>query len=78
MTLFRKNKTIIFIEPLENEPHEHFIDRGNFIASQPINGDFSNITTYSYMYRNNKYLGCTYDVVVMDKLREMIGNTMTG
>ena len=76
MTLFHKNKTLCIINPLPNEPKEHFIDRCNFITSQTIisDNDYKKIITYSYIYSNNKYLGCTYDDKTMVQLKIMTNN----
>jgi len=76
MTLFHKNKTICIIVPLSSEPKEHFIDRCNFITSQSMNNDddYKKTITYSYIYSNNKYLGCTYDNYTMQQLKIMVNN----
>ncbi len=74
MSLFYKNKTICIINPLEDELPTHFIDRCNFITSQSIKNDdeYNKIINYSYIYSNNKYLGCTYDDKIMSQLNLMI------
>lgn len=79
MALFHKNKLLCIIPSLENEPHEHYIDRCNFIMSQPINNDneYNKILTYSYIYSNNKYLGCTYDSQTTLHLNKMVDKSYT-
>jgi hypothetical protein len=74
MTLHYKNKTMCIVNPLENELPEHFIDRCNFITSQPMKNDdeYNKVINYSYIYSNNKYLGCIYDDKIMDQLKLMI------
>ena len=40
MSLFKKGNIICIVEEEENEPKEHFIERGNFIINQyPKNDD---------------------------------------
>jgi hypothetical protein len=74
MTLYHKNKTICIIYPTQNEPSEHFIDRCNFITSQKMsnNTDYNKVITYSKIYTNTKYLGCSYDDVTTKTLNHMI------
>ena len=76
MTLFHKNKTLCIIPPQPNEPKEHFVDRCNFITSQQINNDtdYKKVITYSYIYSNNKYLGCMYNEQTMAQLKMMTNN----
>lgn len=76
MTLFQKNTTLTIIPQTPNEPKEHFIDRCNFITSQPMktDGDYKKVVTYSYIYSNNKYLGCMYDQQTMIQLKSMTNN----
>ena len=64
------------VEKDENEPQEHFIERGNFIASQkPQNvQEYTKSVTYSYIYINNKYLKCQYNPSVMQELNQMMLN----
>lgn len=79
MSLYHKNKTICIIAQNKNEPTEHFIDRCNFITSQKINNDndYNRIITYSKVYTNTKYLGCSYDNITTKTLNEMIKQSHT-
>ena len=74
--LFRKNNFICIVEKDENEPQEHFIERGNFVVSQkPKNDDeYNKAVTYSYVYINNKHLRCGYENSVMNELHLMKTN----
>lgn len=76
MSVFRKNNKIYIVHKSDLENYEHFIERGNFIASQnpTTEEEYDNVVLYSHMYINNKYLGCEYQQVIMDKLNVMIKN----
>ena len=75
--VFRKNNFICLIEKNDDdEPEEHFIERGNFVASQkPRNEqEYTKSIIYSYVYINNKYLKCQYNLSVMHELNQMKAN----
>lgn len=72
--LFRKGSTFCIINRNSGENRDMFIDRGNFIVSQKPNNDneFNEAVVYSNMYANHKYLHCTYDTDVQNKLDGMM------
>lgn len=76
MTFYRKNNLICLIEQNNHEPLEHFLERCNFITSQPIknNNDYNKAILYSRLYINHKYLKCTYNDDVMSELNKMKSN----
>lgn len=73
MTFYRKNNLICLIEQNETEPYEHFIERCNFITSQPIknDADYNKTVLYSRIFINQKYLKCSYEADVMSELDKM-------
>jgi hypothetical protein len=74
MSVFRKNNKIYIVHKEDLENYEHFIERGNFIASQlpKTEEEYNEVVLYSRMYINNKYLGCEYNQSIMHKLQEMV------
>lgn len=74
--VFRKDNFICIVEKDNDEPQEHFVERGNFIASQkPKNEqEYTKSITYSHIYINNKYLKCQYNPSVMHDLNQMVLN----
>ena len=74
MSIFRKNNKIYIVHKDELEPYEHFIERGNFIASQEPQDEeqYNYIVSYSRIYINNKYLGCEYQDQIMKELNKML------
>ncbi|ARF09439.1 hypothetical protein Indivirus_1_62 [Indivirus ILV1] len=79
MSVFRKNNRIYIVHKDPFESYEHFIMRGNFIASQEPSNDqeYENIKLYSYIYINNKFLKCSYKSEIMDKLEAMVAKCKT-
>jgi hypothetical protein len=79
MTLHQKNKILCIIPSLPNEPNEHYIDRCNFITSQKMKNDtdLKKNISLSYIYSNQKYLGCTYDNQTTFVIKQMIDNSYT-
>jgi hypothetical protein len=76
MSVFRKGNKIYIVHKDVLETYEHFIDRGNFIASQNIDPmeeeEYEKVVLYSKIYVNNKYLGCEYHNQIMKELNRMI------
>ena len=74
MSVFRKNNKLYIVHKNDLENYEHFIERGNFISSQnpETQQEYDNVVLYSYIYINNKYLGCEYHQVIMNKLNDMV------
>ena len=79
MSVFRKDNKIYIVHKDDLETYEHFIERGNFIACQNIDPekkeDYDKIILYSYIYINNKYLGCEYHDQIMSELNKMMKKT---
>lgn len=74
MSVFKKGSIMCFVSKDDDEPYEHFIDRGNFIISQnPTNDkEYNKAVMYSRFYINTKVLRCTYTKEIMEELEEMI------
>lgn len=73
MAFYRKNNLICLIDQGVHETNEHFIERCNFITSQPIknDNDYQKAVLYSRIYINHKYLKCGYENDVMSELDKM-------
>lgn len=74
MSVFRKKDKIYIVNKDEFETFEHFIERGNFIASQGITNEkeYDRAVLYSHIFINNKYLKCDYDDKIMEELEVML------
>lgn len=74
MSVFRKNDKIYIVEKDEFETFEHFIERGNFIASQQVTNekDYEKAVLFSRIYVNRKYLKCDYVDSVIKELESML------
>lgn len=73
MSIFKKGITICYVVQEEDEPYDHFLDRGNFIVSQEPKNDqeYNKAVIYSRFYINNKILKCAYDSEIMKELETM-------
>jgi len=72
--IFSKNGSFIILEKDIYEPHEHFIDRGNFIVSQQPknNSEFTQALVYSRIFVNVKYNRAKYSDEVMEILEKKV------
>lgn len=70
MTAFFKDGYVCIINKQECEAREKFLERGNFIVSQKPKdeNEYEENELYSRLYINVKYLNCTYNKQVLDKL----------
>ena len=79
MSVFRKDNKIYIVHKDDLETYEQFIERGNFIACQNIDPakkeDYDKAILYSYIYINNKHLGCEYHDQIMSELNKMMKKT---
>lgn len=71
---FKKNGFTIKLVKDENEPMEHFIERGEFVVSQkPLNDDdYEYAIKLSRIYRNNKYNKAVYSKKLMKDIDDMV------
>jgi len=76
--VFRKGSIICIIKRNSKENLDVFLDRGNFIVSQkPANEkEYNEAVIYSNIYANYKYLHCTYDTDIQNKLNNMMAKCM--
>jgi|LakMenEpi03Aug12_release.lakeMendotaPanAssembly.Ray.scaffolds.fasta_scaffold402785_2 hypothetical protein len=74
MNFSRKGSTICLIEKKYGENKDQFIDRCNFTISQKPNNnnELNKIILLSNIYSNIKYLGCSYDNIIMNQINNLI------
>lgn len=71
MNIYIKNGFYCLLEKNLHEPIEKLNQRGWFIASQKPKTieDYHELIRLSYIWINNKYLKCEYDLSLMNKIK---------
>ena len=74
---FLKNGRIVLLKVDPEEPSQHHIERGLFIASQSLEDQtsYEEAVKYSRIMINSKHLKCTYSKPITDKLQTKLNNT---
>lgn len=69
---FLKDGKSIILDYINNESYDMFLLRGNFIINNiDKNIDYDELVKLSNIYVYNKYYGCLYNKVLLDKLNKM-------